>query len=103
MRLEKAFEQVNNSFENRFKKRYACAHCGKTWIEIVGLFALAIDEQEDTYLQAGTESEVCHNCKFNVRSCPACDCKDVYEIDFSTINTANSPMSFDRIRIVTKT
>jgi hypothetical protein len=33
-----------------------------------------------------------------------CDSKDVYEINFSTKNTVqDSPLSFDRIRIVSKT
>ena len=50
MRLEKALDQVENKFESGLKKRFACSHCGKTWVEIVGLFAGNIDGQEDTVL-----------------------------------------------------
>ncbi len=103
MRLEKALNQVEHNFEGGLKKRFACSHCGKTWVEIVGLFAVNVNGQDDVYFQTGTESEACQNCKFNVRSCPACGSKDAYEINFPSNGTQDSPLSFDRIRIVSKT
>ena len=53
MRLEKAFDQVEHKFESGLKKRFACSHCGKTWVEIVGLFAGNIEGQDDVYFQVG--------------------------------------------------
>jgi transcription elongation factor Elf1 len=103
MRLEKALEQVEHNIEDGLKKRFACSHCGKTWVEIVGLFAINSEGQEDLYFHAGNESEVCQNCKFNLRSCPACGSKDAYEINFASNNAQDSPLSFDHIRIVSKT
>ncbi|HSQ48752.1 MAG TPA: hypothetical protein VLL96_03610 [Candidatus Deferrimicrobiaceae bacterium] len=103
MQLEKAFEQFEHNFESGLKKRFACSHCGKTWVEIVGLFTGTIDGQDDAYLQFGKESEVCQNCKFNLRACPACGSKDAYEINFPSNHTQNTPLSFDRIRVVSKT
>ena len=102
MRLEKAFEKVEQKIEGGLKKRFACSHCGKTWVEIVGLFAGKLDE-EDIYFQVGTESEPCQNCKFKVKSCPACGSNEAYEINFPADNAHESPLSFDRIRIVSKT
>lgn len=102
MRLEKVFDQVEQKFEGDVKKRYACSHCGKTWVEIVGLFAGSIDGHDETYFQLGMESEACQNCKFRVRSCPACASKDVYEVNFPATGAHDSPLSFDRIRIVSK-
>ena len=101
--LEKVFDQGEHNFERGLKKRFACSHCGKTWVEIVGLFAGKIDGQEDMFFQIGQESEVCQNCKFRIRSCPTCGSKDVYEINFLSDNAQDSPLSFDRIRIVSNT
>jgi transposase-like protein len=104
MRLENAFNQVEHNLEGYLKKRFACSHCGKTWVEIVGgLFAGNIDGQDDVYLHFGEESEACQSCKFRIRSCPSCGSKDAYEINFTSKNTHDSPLSFDRIRIVSKT
>ncbi len=102
MQFEKVFE-IKQNFESGLKKRFACSHCGKTWIELVGLFAGNKVGQDDVYFQAGTESEVCQHCKFRVRTCPACGSKDAYEINFSSKDAQTSPLSFDRIRIVSKT
>ncbi len=104
MRLEEAFKQVENKFEDSLKRRFACPHCGKTWVEIVGLFAGNIEGgQDNVYFHVGEESEVCQNCKFRIRSCPTCGSKDAYEISFSSKNARNTPLSFDRIRTVSKT
>jgi transcription elongation factor Elf1 len=102
MRLEEALHQVEHKSQSSLKKRFACSHCGKTWIEIVGFLTLNKEEQEDVYFRLGEESETCQNCKFRTRTCPACGSKDVYEITFPS-NTQESPLSFNRIRIVSKT
>lgn len=99
MRAEKVFEQVEK-LEHGIKKRFACSHCGKTWVEIIGIFAGNVEGKDDLYLQFGQESEACQNCKHHLRSCPACGSKDAYEIAFSSDNPHNAPLSFDRIRIV---
>jgi transposase-like protein len=99
MRSEKVFEQVEK-LEHSVKKRFACSHCGKTWVEVIGIFTGAIEGKDDVYLQFGQESEACQNCKHRIRSCPACGSKDAYEIAFSSDSLQDSPLSFDSIRIV---
>ncbi len=101
--MEKAPEQAIRKFENSIKKRFACVHCGKTWVEIVGTFALNTGKQEETFIQTIRESEACQNCKFNIRTCPTCNSKDTYEINFALDNAQDAPLSFDRIRTVSKT
>ncbi len=100
MYLERVFNQIEHNLERVFKKRFACSHCGKTWVEIVGLFAGNIEGKEELYFQTGLESEACNNCRFRVRSCPACGSKDAYEINFTSDNAQVSPVSFDSIRVV---
>ena len=100
MQLEKAISQIENTLEGCLKKRFACSHCGMTWVEIVGVFAGRVDGQEDVYLHVGEESEACQNCKLRIRSCPVCGSKDAYEVNFPLKETQNTPLSFDRIRIV---
>ncbi len=102
LRLEKAISQVEQHLEGSLKKRFACSNCGKTWVEITGVFAGSIDGNEDVYFQVGEESEFCQNCRFRTRSCPACGSKDAYEINFPLTNAQNTPLSFDRIRVVSK-
>ncbi|XHH10105.1 MAG: hypothetical protein ACFCUE_05590 [Candidatus Bathyarchaeia archaeon] len=102
MRLEEALNRVGHKFGNEHKKRYACAHCGKTWVELVGLFSGNIEGQEDIYLRLGEESENCQHCKFNSKTCPACGSKEAYEINFPS-SLQDTPLSFNQIRIVSKT
>ncbi len=102
MRLEEAMAQAEQKFDSGLKKRYACAHCGKTWVEIVGLFSSSTEGQDDVYFRLGDETEACQNCKFRARTCPACGSKDAYEINFPS-TAQESPLSFNRIRIVSKT
>lgn len=103
MYLEKAFNQIEHNLESVFKKRFSCSHCGKTWVEIVGLFAGNVDGKEELYFQTGLESEACQNCRFRVRSCPACGSKDAYEINLASDNAQVSPVSFDSIRVISNT
>jgi ribosomal protein S27AE len=102
MRLEEALNQVGHKFASEHKRRYACSHCGKTWVELVGLFSGNIEGQEDIYFRIGEETETCQHCRFNSKTCPACGSKDAYEINFPT-NLQESPLSFNQIRIVSKT
>ncbi len=98
MRLKEALERVEN--QSSLKKRFACSQCGKTWVEIVGLFAGNADGADDLYFQVGTESEICQTCRFRMRSCPECGSKDAYEIDFPSGRGQDSPLSFEGIRVV---
>ncbi len=102
MELQKALEQTGHNFEGVLKKRFACSHCGKTWVEIVGLFVINKEAQEDLYFQIGNESAECQNCKYNLKSCPSCGSNNAFEINFESDNDQNSPLSFDRIRTVSK-
>jgi hypothetical protein len=102
LHLEEALNQSENKFENGLRKRFACSQCGKTWVEIVGLFTGHMENQENVYFRLGEESEACQNCRYRSRTCPACASKDVYEINFPTSNP-ESPLSFNRIRIVSNT
>lgn len=96
--MQKMLDQLRHNVEHSNKRRYACAHCGKTWTEIVGIFAGKVDGKEDTYFQFGKESEVCQNCKFRNRTCPACGSNDAYEINLP--KSTNLQLSFENIRIV---
>jgi hypothetical protein len=102
MQLEEVLSQVGRKFVSDLKKRFACSHCGKTWVEIVGSFSGHINGKEEVYFQLGNESEACNNCQFRIRTCPECGSKDAYEIKFPP-NAQDTPLSFDRIRIVSKT
>jgi hypothetical protein len=100
--MENIFEYFKNDVEEQHKKRFACAHCGKTWVEIVGLVAGNVEGQEDVYFRIGQDSDICRNCKFSVRSCPTCGSNDAYEISFPSNENPDSPLSFNRIRIVSR-
>jgi hypothetical protein len=102
MQIQKALDQAGHNFEGGLKKRFACSHCGKTWVEIIGLFVVNASGQEDTYFQIGNDSQSCQNCKFNIKSCPSCGSKDAYEINFSD-SAETSSLNFNHIRIVSKT
>ena len=104
MRFQEALEKIEakNFFEELTKKRFACAHCGKTWIELVGLVAGLKDGNEDIYLQIGVESDICQACRFRPRACPECGSKDVYEIKFSAEIPKDVPLSFEGIRKVSR-
>lgn len=102
MQLEEAVNQVSHKFGSNLRKRYACCHCGKTWVELVGLFSGNIEGHEEVYFRLGEESEACKHCKYNSKTCPACGSKDTYEINFPS-NMQEAPLSFNQIRVVSKT
>ncbi|MFX1355192.1 MAG: hypothetical protein ACFFGP_14650 [Promethearchaeota archaeon] len=64
------------------KRKYACAHCGKTWIELAGLFVVQRKGGEEVYLRLGVEADNCQTCKFQPVECPECSSKRVYETGF---------------------
>lgn len=65
------------------RRRFACAHCGSTWIELIGSIVAHEDGgREDLLLKAGMVSEVCQTCRLQARECQKCGSKDVYEVRF---------------------
>jgi len=84
------------------KKRVTCAHCGSTWIEIVGLVVGHKEGSEDLCLRIGMESESCQTCRFRPLECQECGSKDVYEIIFAEEISEEAPLSFKDIKKVTR-
>jgi hypothetical protein len=83
------------------KKRFSCIHCGKTWIEFVGVVVGQKEGHEDTYLRIGTESENCFACRWRTLKCENCNTNDVYEITFcKEIHKGTSSLSFKSIKKV---
>lgn len=102
MKLGEILQEIEsrNSTEELTKKRFACAHCGTTWIELVGLVVGHKDGNENLCLRIGIESENCQTCRFRFRECQECGSKDVYEINFSKEVFAEVPLSFKSIKKV---
>ena len=65
------------------KKRVACARCGSTRIELVGLIVGEKEGSEDLCLHIGMGSENCQTCRFRQFECPKCGAREVYEIKFT--------------------
>ena len=82
------------------KKRVACARCGSTWIELVGLIIAHKERSEDMFLRIGMESENCQTCRFRPLECQECGSKDVYEIRFAEGISEGAPLSFKGTRMV---
>jgi 5-methylcytosine-specific restriction endonuclease McrA len=102
MKLEEIFQEMKNrgSTEELIKKRFACANCGTTWIEIVGLVIGHRDGKEDLCLRIGMESETCQFCRMKARECQECGSKDVYELRFAEEVSEEVPLNFKGIKIV---
>jgi len=102
MKLKEAIQEIENrnSTEELTKKRFACAHCGKTWIELVGLVIGSKDGKEDLCLRIGMEPETCQTCRMKARECQECGSKDVYEIRFAEEMVEEVPLSFKGIKTV---
>ena len=84
------------------KKRVACAHCGSTWIELVGLIITEKKRSEDVCLRIGMESENCQTCRFRPLECQECGSKDVYEIRFAEKIPEEVSLYFKGTRIVAR-
>lgn len=100
--------EVIKDIENRKKtgelrkKRVACAHCGSTWIELVGLIVGHKEGSEDLCLRIGMESENCQTCRYRPLECQECGSKDVYEIRFAEEISEEVPLSFKGIKKVSR-
>lgn len=84
------------------KRRIACAHCGSTWIEIVGLIVRQKEESDDTCLRFGMESENCQSCRFRPYECKECGSRDVYEIGLAREVSEEVSLSFKGIKMVAR-
>jgi len=104
MKLKEALQEIQNrnSSEELTKKRFACAHCGTTWVELVGLVIGRKDGKEDLCLRIGMESETCETCRMKARECQQCGSKDVYEIRFAEEVSEEVPLSFKSIKTVSR-
>jgi hypothetical protein len=94
--------EIRKKTEELNKKRVACAHCGSTWIELVGLIVGHKEGSEDLCLRIGMESEICQTCRHRPLECPQCGSKDVYEIMFVDEVSEEVPLSFKGIKKVTR-
>lgn len=99
--------EVIKEIENRkktgelTKKRVTCIHCGKTWIEFVGLIVGHKEGFEDLCLRVGTESEKCFACRWRALKCEECNSNDVYEVTFPKEIPEETSLSFKTIKKVT--
>jgi len=82
------------------KKRVTCIHCGKTWIEYVGVIVAHKEGLEDLCLRIGMESENCFACKWRPLKCNKCNTNDVYEVDFPNENHETTSLTFKSIKKV---
>ncbi|NIR87305.1 hypothetical protein GWO13_06940 [Candidatus Bathyarchaeota archaeon] len=97
----KEIENRKNTVELS-KKRFTCANCGSTWIELVGLIVGHREGFEDLFLRIGVESENCQTCRYRPLECQECGSKDVYEIMFAEAISDDVPLSFKGIKKVTR-
>lgn len=104
MKLIETIREIEkrNTTEELTKKRFACAHCGNIWIELVGLVVGHKDGNEDLCLRIGMDSENCQTCRFRPRECQGCGSRDVYEIRFSKEVSEEVPRSFKAIKTVSR-
>jgi len=104
MKIKDILREIENrnATEEMTKKRFACAHCGNTWIEPVGLVVGHKAGNEDLCLRIGVESENCQTCRFRPRECHECGSQDVYEIRFSEDVSEEVPLSFKTIKTVSR-
>ena len=103
MKLVEAVREFDNRDTNEelAKKRFACANCGITWIELIGIVVMHRDGKEDMCLQIGMESDTCQTCKMRARKCQECGSSDVYELRFEE-EVNEVPLSFKGIRTVNR-
>ena len=100
--------EIVKEIENRGKtgelsrKRVACAHCGTTWVELVGLIVGQKEGTEDLCLRIGMESENCQSCRFRPLESKECSSKDVYEIVSGEGVSNEMSLSFKGIRKVNR-
>ena len=103
MKLAEIFQELTNrdSLEELTRKRFACANCGATWIEAIGIVVGHKNGKEDLCLRIGMESEACQVCRMKTRTCEKCGSRDVYELRFDK-EVFETPMNFKSIRTVNR-
>ncbi|UCG36526.1 MAG: hypothetical protein JSV64_07985 [Candidatus Bathyarchaeota archaeon] len=84
------------------RKRVACAHCGTTWVELVGLIVGQKEGAEDLCLRVGLESDNCQTCRYRPLECRECGSKDVYDIMSAQGISEKVPLSFKGIKKITR-
>lgn len=99
MKLAEVFQEINqrDSVQDLTKKRFACASCGSTWIELVGLVIGRKSGKEDLCLRIGMESDACQVCRMKTRTCQECGSKDTYELRFEK-HLSEAPLNFRGIK-----
>ncbi len=104
MEITEIIKEIENrkKTEKLSKKRVTCAHCGTTWIELVGLIIGHKEGSEDLCLRIGMESEDCQTCRYRPLECLECGSKDVFEIMFAEGVSEEVPLSFKGIKKVTR-
>ena len=104
MNLKDVVREIENgkSNEDLTKKRFACAHCGSTWTELVGLVVVRNERNESLCLRIGMEPEACQICRLQARECQECGSKEVYEIDFTREVPEQVPLNSKSIRIASQ-
>ena len=104
MEIEEIIEEIRGrkNAGHLSRKRLACAHCGNSWIELVGLIVGHKERSEDLYLRIGMESENCQTCRYRPLECQECGSKEVYEIIFAEEISEEPPLSFKDIKKVTR-
>jgi len=103
MQLSEILQELTSrdSIEELTKKRFACASCGETWIEAVGLVIGRKNGKEDLCLRIGLESDACHVCRMKPRTCDKCGSKDVYELRFAK-ELSETQLTFKEIKTVNR-
>ena len=100
MKLAEVSQEINQreSIEDLTKKRFACASCGSTWVELVGFVIGRKSGKEDLCLRIGMESDACQVCRMKTRTCQECGSKDTYEVRFEK-KISETPLKFKGIKI----
>ena len=101
LKTSEILEKIRTT-EELTRKRFACANCGSTWIELVGHVVWHRDKTENIHLQIGMESGNCQTCRFRCRQCEDCGSRDVYEIRFSDEIATEFPLSFKEIKRISR-
>ncbi len=103
MNLSEIVQELKNrdSAEELTRKRFACANCGATWVELVGIVVGKKNGEEDLCLRIGMESESCQVCRMKTRVCEGCGSRDVYELRFEK-SVSSPPTNFKTIRTINR-
>jgi hypothetical protein len=103
MKLIEVFHEISQgeSEVELVKKRFACASCGSTWVELVGLVIGKRSGKEDLCLRIGLESDGCQVCRMKTRVCQECGSKDTYELKFER-EISDTPLNFRSIKTINR-